>query len=176
MRPRCSWIVGCLALVAGGCVGDSASPRAAGEPPSSTRLIPLASCPVTHPNHAVPQNAAAFTAGSFNFRNRWLGTILWPHGILPVGRLTNGGSYAGIRSDGRIYAKQGWWRSIAGNLRIDGRRLDRTAPALRAEVPSGYGAWGFEPVGLLFPSMGCWKVTARIGDRRLAYVVRLAKA
>ena len=128
------------------------------------------------PNHAVLKNAAAFSAESFPFRNRSLGTILWPNGILKVGRLPDGGSYADVRPDGWIYAKQGWWRGVRGNLRIVGQRLDRPAPRLRADVPSGYGDSGFQPVGLLFPSMGCWKVTTSIGDKRLAYVVRLGTA
>ena len=176
MSLRALWIGVCLAVVAGGCLGGSASPHALSVPPPSTRLIPLAACPVTHPNQVVPQNAAAFSAESFNLRNRWLGAVLWPHGILPVGRLPDGGSYAGVRSDGWVYAKQGWWRGIKGDLQIVGQRLDRTARALRADIPAGYGDTGFEPVALLFPSMGCWKVTANIGDKQLAYVIRLAKA
>ena len=63
-----------------------------------------------------------------------------------------------------------------GELRVVGQRLDGAAPKLRADVPSGYGNLDFEPVGLLFPSMGCWKVTGSIGDKRLVYFVRLAPA
>jgi hypothetical protein len=61
---------------------------------------------------------------------------------------------------------------VHGELRVVGQRLDRAAPKLRADVPSGYGIVGFEPVALLFPSMGCWKVTGSIGDKRFVYVVR----
>jgi hypothetical protein len=165
-----------LAFVAAGCISGSAAPQTTGGFASGARLIPLASCPVTRPNHVVPTDTPAFTAESFAFRNRWLGTRLWPKGVLKVGRLPDGGSYASVRSDGWIDAKQGWWRSAHGRLRVVGQRLDRAAPKLRADVPSGYGNFGFEPVGLLFPSMGCWKVTGSIGDKRLVYVVRLAPA
>lgn len=139
-------------------------------------LIPLASCPVTLPNHVVRRNAVALSAETFNFRVGSLGAVLWPGGILPVGRLPNGGSYAYVRPDGWIYAKQGWWHRIPGKLRIVGQRLDHAAHPLRADVPSGYGSWGFQPVGLLFPSTGCWKVTASVGEKRLSYVVRLERA
>jgi hypothetical protein len=165
-----------LALVTPGCLGSSASPQAPGGLSSVAQLIPLASCPVTLPNHVVPKNTPSLTAESFAFRNRWLGAVLWPKGLLRVGRLPDGGSYASVRSDGWIYAKQGWWRSVHGPLRVVGQRLDRAGPKLRADVPSGYGNFGFEPVGLLFPSMGCWKVTGSVGDKRLVYFVRLAKA
>ena len=165
-----------LALISAACLGRTASPQTTGGFPPAERLIPLASCPVTQPNHAVPKHTQAFTAESFSFRNRWLGTRLWPKGVLKVGRLPGGGSYASVRSDGWIYAKQGWWRSVHGELRVVGQRLDRAAPKLQANVPSGYGIVGFEPVALLFPSMGCWKVTGSIGDKRLVYVVRLARA
>jgi hypothetical protein len=165
-----------LALVSAACLGGTASPQTTSGFPRAARLIPLASCPVTRPNHVVPNHTPAFTAESLSLRNRWLGTILWPKGVLKVGRLPDGGSYASVRSDGWIYAKQGWWRSAHGQLRVVGQRLDRAAPKLRADVPSGYGIFGFEPVALLFPSMGCWKVTGTIGDKRLVYVVRLARA
>ena len=165
-----------LALAAAGCLTGSASPQTRGGLASGARLIPLASCPVSLPNHTVPKGTPSFTAESFAFRNRWLGTVLWPKGILKVGRLPDGGSYASVRSDGWIYAKQGWWRGVDGQLRVVGQRLDRAAPKLRADVPAGYGTLGFEPVGLLFPSMGCWKVTGSIGDKRLVYFVRLVRA
>jgi hypothetical protein len=34
--------------------------------------------------------------------------------------------------------KFGWRRSVSGQLRIEGRRIDAVAPPLRAEVPGGY--------------------------------------
>ena len=176
MQLRLFVLVAGLAAVTPGCIGGSGSPHAPSGLSSGARLIPLASCPVTLPNHVVPKNTPSFTALSFAFRNRWLGAVLWPKGVLKVGRLSDGGSYASVRSDGWIYAKQGWWRSVHGQLRVVGQRLDQAAPQLRANVPAGYGNFGLEPVGLLFPSMGCWKVTGSIGDKRLAYVVRLKAA
>ena len=82
---------------------------------------------------------------------------------------------ATINEDGSIDAKQGWWRGVPGTLRISGRRIDGAAPPLRASVPGGYGATGFNPAGLTFPTTGCWKVTGRVGRAQLSYVVKVSK-
>ena len=64
---------------------------------------------------------------------------------------------------------------MEGRLRIEGRRLDRSAPRLRADVPAGYGPTGFQATGLTFPTRGCWKVIGRVGDARLTFVVHVVK-
>jgi hypothetical protein len=125
-------------------------------------------CPVTIPG---PVRASGFNYGNDKIRV----AIYWPGGTLPAGQLPDGGSYATIERDGSIWAKVGWWRGIAGTLHISGRRLDRPAPPLRADVPDGYGARGFVPSGLTFPTVGCWRVTGRAGAGRLAFVVKVEK-
>ena len=67
--------------------------------------------------------------------------------------------------------KWAWYRYAAGQLTIEGRRLDRPAPPLRAHVPAGYGDRGFQISGLDFPTPGCWQVTGRVGDAGLTFVV-----
>jgi hypothetical protein len=136
-------------------------------------------CPVTRPNHVVPSDAG-FGPQGFNYGNARLRVALsWPNGTLAAGVLPNGGSRATIGSDGSISAKVGWWRDARGipfaRLRITGKRLDRPAPPLRAHVPEGYGAFGFQPTGLVFPTVGCWRVVGRDGPARLAFVVRVTK-
>ena len=54
-------------------------------------------------------------------------------------------------------------------------RLDSAAPPLRAEVPSGYGERGFQATYLIFPTLGCWEVTGRVGDARVTFVTRIVK-
>lgn len=127
---------------------------------------------MTLPNRTVPPEAG-FGAAAFNYGNRQLRAQIWPHGTLPSGTLPDGGSYADVNADGSIRAKQGWWRGLPGTLVITGRRLDASAPPLRVGVPSGYGDRGFVPAALTFSTVGCWKVTGKLGRARLTYVVRV---
>ena len=70
-----------------------------------------------------------------------------------------------------------WWRGkgAVGALRIEGKRLDGHAPPLQADIPEGYGETGFQATGLIFPSEGCWQVTARAGQAELTIVTLVVK-
>jgi hypothetical protein len=150
--------------------GQTASHSGSSGPGSSAAHY-VTVCPVTRPSgsfHVVG-------AGSLNYGNQRLHTNLWPHGTLRAGRLPNGGSYATVKHDGSIYAKLGWWRSAAGTLTISGERLDGPAPPLRADVPAGYSDRGFQPTGITFPSIGCWRIEGHLAGATLAFVVRVVK-
>jgi hypothetical protein len=85
--------------------------------------------------------------------------------------------WAFMQSDGTISAKVGWL-SQSGRLRVSGRRLDRAAPPLDADVGvESYTSAGrrFHPSILTFPTAGCWKITARNAQTRLQFVVRVVK-
>jgi hypothetical protein len=71
--------------------------------------------------------------------------------------------------------KFGWWRLRPGQLAILGQRLDGPAPAMRASIPNGYGDIGFQATALIFPTPGCWEVTARLGETNLNFVVLVEK-
>jgi hypothetical protein len=131
-------------------------------------------CPVTIPGRA-ERGGSGFDASNFNYGTDKLRAHLWPRGTLLAGRLPDGGTNATIDPDGSISAKQGWWRGVAGTLRIGGRRLDGSAPPLRAHVPDGYGPLGFQPAGLTFPTQGCWRVTGGVGTASLTFVVKVRK-
>jgi hypothetical protein len=74
-----------------------------------------------------------------------------------------------VELDETVGVKLGWWREVAGSLRIGGWWLDaRTAP-LRADVPDGYGDRGFQATGVYFPTGGCWEVTGRVGSTSLTF-------
>jgi len=112
----------------------------------------------------------------FNHRNGSLGVALWwPEGKILAGPAPDGSVSATIERDGSISAKVGWWRGQSGKLKIVGRKLDATAGSLRADVPDGYGAVGFQPSELNFPTEGCWKVTGAVQNDSLTFVVMVAK-
>jgi hypothetical protein len=154
-----------LTVLVAGCGGSS---KPAPAPTTPAARVVEGRCPVTQPGREFGEG---FNYGS----EKTLGVALWPKGALPAGRLPDGGSYAEIRPDGSIWTKLGWWRGNAGKLRVEGERIDASAPPLRAEVPDGYGSTGFQPSGLTFPTTGCWRITGAVGDARLAFVVRVRR-
>ena len=80
-----------------------------------------------------------------------------------------------VEEGGSVGWKVGWWREVSGSLTITGRRLDRSAPPLRADVPSGYGMTGFQASGVHFPTEGCWEVTGKVGTTTLTVVTFVIK-
>ena len=80
-----------------------------------------------------------------------------------------------VTRDGSLGMKFGWLRGVPGQLRIEGRRLDAVASPLRAEVPNGYGALGFQATYVVFATPGCWEVTGRVGDASVTFVTMVVK-
>lgn len=115
-----------------------------------------ASCPVTLVNDG----------RGGGYQNEALKVGLWPNGTVKF--QTPGPGQ--IDTDGSMAMKFWWWRLKPGQLKIEGRRLDADAPPLRADIPEGYGPKGFQAVGLIFPTVGCWEVTGRLGDEELKFV------
>jgi hypothetical protein len=129
------------------------------------------SCPGTLPTRAV---RPVFTAAGFNYGGTHLRVHLyWPRGRLTAGIRPGGGAMAIINRDGSISAKLGWWLGVPGKLVIRGRRLDASAPPLRADVPDGYGSRGFQATRLTFSTVGCWQVIGKVGRARLSFVVKV---
>jgi hypothetical protein len=98
--------------------------------------------------------------------NVLISTGLWPDGTI----VFRPGGPGFVTDDGALGMKWGWRRAVRGQLRIEGRRLDGPAPPLRAEIPSGYGDFGFQSSALIFPTTGCWEVTGRVGTASLTFV------
>jgi hypothetical protein len=69
--------------------------------------------------------------------------------------------------------KVGWRKPQSALLQVTGRRLDTTAPPLRASIPDGYFGT-FQSSGLTFPSAGCWQVEAWAAASTLRFVVMVA--
>lgn len=173
-------VVVAVALVISGCGEDgraTGTPATPAETPAATDARAATGrgisrrprgCPVTPPNGEIPpgqeHNPGADSAAYYGNGRLW--TILYDKGILR----------RAPRRDGSIREKFPWWRAVRGRLRITGRRLDRHARPLRAHIPDGYGATGFQSTGLIFPSEGCWRVTGTAGPATLTFVTLVVKA
>jgi hypothetical protein len=131
-------------------------------------------CAVTAPNSVVagttePQRGsygnALLSVGPFG---------LWADGTI----VFRPGGAGFVTPDGALAMKFGWMRAVPGKLNVSGRRIDSEAAALRSDIPCCYDATGFQASALIFPTPGCWEVTAQIGDRedsKLTFVTRVVK-
>jgi hypothetical protein len=139
-----------------------------GSPPSHPAI---AECVVTTPN-GIAAGEPQSDPSSYGNREISVG----PFGLWPEGTVVFRPSGAGfITRDGALGMKFGWRRGISGALTIEGRRLDGTAPPLRAEVPHGYGEHGFQASYVIFPTPGCWEVTGRVSEASVTFVTKVVK-
>lgn len=116
------------------------------------------SCPVTLPNSP--------RSGRFNHSNGLLVSTL-PHDGVVVGST--------YEPDGSLFWKPYWLpRFVAGtSVAVRGERLDALAAPMRVlAVRWGSGSWA---TASTFPSEGCWRITGRVGDVSLAYVVKVVR-
>jgi hypothetical protein len=128
-------------------------------------------CAVTTPN-GIAAGQEHPDRGSFGNAQVSVGPFgLWPDGTV----LFKPGGAGFITRDGSLGMKFGWRRGVAGQLKIEGRRIDGVAPPLRSEVSSGYGDRGFQATYLIFPTPGCWEVTGAVGDARVTFITRVVK-
>jgi hypothetical protein len=121
-------------------------------------------CPVTLNNTRIPPPGEhprlAGTTSDVYYASGRLWTILGDDGIVREKP----------RADGSVAMKFPWWRGVRGRLTIAGRRLDGSASALRAVITDGYGPIGFQASAIIFPTAGCWRVSATAGTARLSFV------
>lgn len=81
--------------------------------------------------------------------------------------------------DGSLFQKV-WWlphRGLVGQLAVRGERLDAPGNMRVLSVNWGYssdgrGSWAS---AISFPSEGCWRLTGRVGDVSLTYVVEVVE-
>jgi hypothetical protein len=149
----------------------AALPTATPDPtPAPLLKSAIASCPVTLPNGKSPPTSGD---SDFNLGNEdgTLFTIPWPEGTVIFAR--DGPGY--VSPDGSLEMKWPWWRGVPGKLTIEGQRLDAPAPSPQAEINDVYGDRGFQPIGLIFPTQGCWEITGRVGSARLTFVTLVVK-
>jgi hypothetical protein len=132
------------------------------------RIRPSPSCPVTRPNGSRPPGEAPSPHWHGNGR-LWAG--LETDGIYEVNR-------DDIAADGSIENKLGWATTPpTARPSISGRRIDASAPPLRVKsVNLGQSSNSTRPSfasAVAFPSAGCWRLSARVGDVSLRYVVEV---
>jgi hypothetical protein len=119
---------------------------------------PRASCPVTKGRHG----------------NGFLSVTLPDDGVLTMQR----------EPDGTLFDKLGWIpkKGWGGSLKVRGERLDAPGRMRVLNVfwghtyvngVQGRGSW-MTPVEL--PSEGCWRMTGRVGDIALSFVVQVVAA
>ena len=99
-------------------------------------------------------------------------TVAWPDDTITFRK----GGPGIVNADGSLSMKFFWVLATDGPLRVTGRRLDATAPALRAQIASGFAGAGFQPSTLTFPTTGCWEITAKANGSEFTFVTRVAKA
>lgn len=122
-------------------------------------------CDVTIPNESAPPGQTA-TPGIHGNGALW--TWLWTDGTI----VFRPGGPGLVLEDGSLRMKFPW-SSVAGDVSVEGRRLDAPAPPLRARVQKASSPKGFYPTALIFPTEGCWEVTAHAGDASLTIVTRV---
>jgi len=148
---------------------------ASAQTPRAASVTPPPTCHVTKPNgrtlpwqtfEAPGQRAPGQPGANFWDYNEWHGnktvtTFLPRNGVfvLQPGREIT-------LEDGSIATKFLWFK-VRKPLTLTGRRLDATAPPLRADVPDNYGDQLFQPSEALFPTPGCWQITSRVGHDSL---------
>ena len=116
-----------------------------------------------------PMNETEELRSGFNHGNGVLYVLLPKDGEIVV-------AAGHTEPDGSYRVKMPWWRAIPGKFKVEGRRLDASAPPLRAEYDvKGYGEFGFLACVYLFPSEGYWEITGHIDDKSLTYVVHVIK-
>lgn len=127
-----------------------------------------ADCGVTTPN-GIAAGEAQPDPGSYG--NHQVSVWLWPEGKV----IFKPGGPGFVTRNGALGMKFPWRRGVSGRLTIEGRRLDATAPPVRAEVSNGYGDRGFQATYVIFPTPGCWEVTGRVGEASVTFVTQVVK-
>ena len=134
------------------------------------------------PDSCHPTKPNGIVAGSSERDDRSYGNALLsvgPFGLWENGTVVFKPGAAGFQTqDGALGMKFGWTRGIRGKLNVKGRRIDADAPPLRFETGTPDSDSGFLASYLIFPTPGCWEVTAQIGDRpdsRITFVTRVEK-
>ncbi|MGH3071093.1 MAG: hypothetical protein ACRDNB_02335 [Gaiellaceae bacterium] len=139
-------------------------------PAARLRIRSTPSCPVTRPNGARPSGQRPSP--------QWHG-----NGLLWAGLAADGvyrPTRDNVTADGSIFNKLPWVTAPPWNApTISGERIDAAAPPLQVlSVNAGTSSDSSSPSyrsAVQFPTPGCWRLTGRVADVSLTYVVRVVK-
>jgi hypothetical protein len=137
-------------------VGSQSAPNSSSAP-----------CPVTAPNH---HSLGVVPEGPNWHADEGIGTALWPGGKV----VFRPGKAGQVLPDGSLQMKFLWAKPL-GPMSVEGKRLDAEAAPLRVRLDPSRDADRFQPSYLIFPTPGCWEITARVGNSHLTFVTEVAK-
>ena len=163
-KPVILYILCGLILTACSVADPADSDPTATAPPTAS--IAEAVCPVTEPAWVKPPEDEAIPdppVFGYYFANQDQ-SILASAGWIEMDEVYLRAGKEGI--------KIGWFRPAGATLEISGERLDAPAPPLAAHVPCCYPTH-FQSSGLVFPTEGCWQITAKAADSELTFVVEV---
>lgn len=159
-----------MSIILAGCTASGVlKPEASALMPSALpgESTSAAACPVTEPAWAKPPDDPAVDGEpAFGYyyvnqdRSMWA-SAWW----------TEAEEYQ-LRA-GEEGVKVGWFRPAGAPLEITGLRVDGQAPPLDAHVPCCYPT-RFQATGLIFPTLGCWQITAEAGESEISFVLWVA--
>ena len=125
-----------------------------------------------------PDSCPATTPGGLGGKQEGL----HGNGLLSVFIGPDGSNVGQREPDGTVFDKLGWIprTGLTGTLRVSGQRLDAPSAPVRVlavnwgnSSPGGKGSWAS---AVVFPAEGCWRLTGRVRDVALTYVVRVVGA
>ena len=149
----------------------SGSPASATAPSSQSPTRPVGVCPTTTSSGTAtpPASLGYRPPPPVSYVKDWYGNdALWvmlpPTGKLPV---------TSRDPDGRLGTKFPWYRLASGEVQVTAERLDGPTGNFNADVGTvpEYGDRGFAPSMLYWSAPGCWRVTGRLADKELTFVV-----
>ncbi|MDQ3654143.1 MAG: hypothetical protein M3457_03555 [Chloroflexota bacterium] len=121
---------------------------------------PVVNCPVTLPDSAVPDDI--LNAPTYGDEGLVAGGA--DNGVMVA--LRDGNSGGG-------WAKHGWVRRSAGQLTVTAEPIgnQQLTSDFSVGIPGNYGDSGYQVTAMHFPVDGCWKITGRIPEHSVTFVV-----
>jgi hypothetical protein len=114
------------------------------------------------------------SADDHAYGSELLKTYLWPDGNIEF----RPGGPGFVTSKGALGMKFPWFLGVKGKLGVTGHRLDGAAEPVQFVTNGAYDDSDFVASYLIFPTPGCWQVTAQVDgreDARITFVTRIVK-